>query len=240
MKILNIYLFVGALIVNASAPLMAQQHVLKLTLTDLVIVKLSGSYEYAFNDQISLNINGGWLPERDLFVFDAIIDTDETDFSDDFFLGGISVAPELRFYFGGNAPNGFFLGPYLVYSSYGVSSEYNYFESNTNQTIVADATGFLNSFGGGLLLGYQWILRSNVALDLFLGLGGTSSRLGISVNDDRLSEVDLVEIADEIEDELDFLFFDFDVDIEDDGVRVKAPGVPLPNARFGFAIGYSF
>jgi len=68
---------------------------------------------------------------------------------------GLAITPEVRFYLKNNAPTGLYAAPFLRYQNY----------------TVADGTdkGKYTSFGGGALMGYQWVYGSGFVLDLFFG-----------------------------------------------------------------------
>ena len=80
----------------------------------------------------------------------------------DISLRGFGITPEYRFYLSKShdAPDGAYLAPYIRYQNLT-------FTDKTDNTAGVQ----LNTVGGGLLIGRQWLLgrQDNVALDLFLG-----------------------------------------------------------------------
>ena len=80
----------------------------------------------------------------------------------DISLRGFGITPEYRFYLSKShdAPDGAYLAPYVRYQNLT-------FSDKTDNTAGVQ----LNTIGGGLLIGRQWLLgrQDNVALDLFLG-----------------------------------------------------------------------
>lgn len=68
---------------------------------------------------------------------------------------GLALTPEVRFYVKKNAPRGMYAAPFLKYQDYTITDE--------------EDKGSYRSFGGGLLLGHQWIYNSGFVLDLFFG-----------------------------------------------------------------------
>ena len=72
-------------------------------------------------------------------------------------LRGYGLTPEFRYYVGKKeAMNGFYLGPFLRYQQ---------FKLNDKQ----DNAGKLSTYGGGFLIGNQWIFSRKVTLDAFIG-----------------------------------------------------------------------
>lgn len=78
---------------------------------------------------------------------------------------GLGITPEYRKYLSESkeALQGFYLGPFLRY--YNLS--------------VKDATdkASLSTFGGGVVAGHQWIFRSNVSLDIYLGPSYSAAKI---------------------------------------------------------------
>lgn len=77
------------------------------------------------------------------------IKLDDTKFS------GLAITPEVRFFIKQHAPTGMYAAPFVRYQNYSVSDN--------------EDKGKFNSFGGGILIGHQWIYSSGFTLDLFLG-----------------------------------------------------------------------
>ncbi len=68
---------------------------------------------------------------------------------------GLAITPEARFYFKKEAPAGMYAAPFLKYQNYTVSDGRN--------------KGDYTSFGGGAVMGYQWVYGSGFVLNLFFG-----------------------------------------------------------------------
>ncbi|MET4076618.1 DUF3575 domain-containing protein [Hymenobacter sp. UYCo722] len=84
---------------------------------------------------------------------------------DDVTLSGFAITPEYRFYLSDSkeAPRGFYVGPYLRYRNL----KLKYADNSGGGSQAAEAT--LNTFGGGILIGHQWIFKQRFSLDTFLG-----------------------------------------------------------------------
>lgn len=76
---------------------------------------------------------------------------------DDLKLRGFGITPEFRYYASPKkgAMDGFYLAPFVRYQNYTLSE-------NANK-------GTLSTFGGGLLIGNQWLLKDGINIDLFIG-----------------------------------------------------------------------
>ncbi len=74
-------------------------------------------------------------------------------------INGIFVTPEYRFYLSNSkeAMEGFYVGPYVRYQNLKVED-----------TETADKAT-LSTFGGGVIVGHQWIFKNIFSLDVFLG-----------------------------------------------------------------------
>lgn len=124
-----------------------EKNVLKVNTLSLFLGTGSVFYERGFTDMISGQLGVGYLR------YSAA----GTSFS------GLFLTPEARFYLKKNAIDGFYLGPYLRYQKFTLKND-------------ANAEGSMNSMGGGLVLGRQWITNSGFTMDLFFGghYGSTS------------------------------------------------------------------
>jgi hypothetical protein len=78
---------------------------------------------------------------------------------DDTKLRGFGITPEYRFYLSQSkeAPQGFFVAPFVRYESLNLS------------TNSARDEATLSTFGGGVLIGGQWIFSNIISLDIFGG-----------------------------------------------------------------------
>lgn len=72
---------------------------------------------------------------------------------------GFGITPEYRFYLSDTeAPEGVYVAPFVRYQNFKLEED-DVFASKANFT----------AFGGGLILGKQWIFKEKVVLDLFIG-----------------------------------------------------------------------
>lgn len=142
-------LFVFAMIFAMGTSTYAQQNVIKANLFSVIIKTGSFFYERALDDTKSLQLG---------FYYTGF-SVGDTKFR------GFGITPEFRFYPGEEAPSGFYLAPFLRYQSLSLSADY--YDDVTGQLEEGSAT--LSTFGGGLLIGNQWLFGDVVALDMFIG-----------------------------------------------------------------------
>lgn len=156
---------------------------------------------------------------------------------------GFMFAGEYRFYTKGNAPQGFYLAPYLKLNNNQLDLTGTYSNNITGATNIAAAAGlglFTASVGGNI--GYQWLIADKVAINWnILGLGlGVNRISGDFTADDN------------------GVFNDFRQDVEtfieyfpglrnalltsDNTARTidAAGGFIFPTARVSVSIGYAF
>lgn len=93
-------------------------------------------------------------------------------------LSGFGLTPAYRFYLSNKyqAPAGFYVSPYLRYQYFSLTETYSNFPGTTTNT------GTFRAFGGGLELGYQWIFRDIITLNIFGGIGYATTATSYSDN----------------------------------------------------------
>ncbi|HEX8657421.1 MAG TPA: DUF3575 domain-containing protein [Hymenobacter sp.] len=146
----------GALMANA------QSNALKLNLFSLPVKTASVFFEHAVSDQSSVQLGLAYTG----------FSVGDTDFS------GFSITPEYRFFLTGEAMQGFYIGPFVRYQNYNLSSE-DTFSGSGQQN---EAT--LSTFGGGINLGYQWIFKQRIVLEPFLRTGYSSGSVKVKSGSD--------------------------------------------------------
>ncbi|GIV35991.1 MAG: hypothetical protein KatS3mg032_0370 [Cyclobacteriaceae bacterium] len=80
---------------------------------------------------------------------------------------GFGITPEYRFYLSETeAPEGVYIAPFLRYQSLKLEDDFG-------------SKGTYSGFGGGLILGKQWIFKEKVVLDVFIGPSYSSGTVKI-------------------------------------------------------------
>jgi hypothetical protein len=89
---------------------------------------------------------------------------------------GVRIDPFVRFYLAGKAPKGIYIQGKLVAGYFNSNIEYEYekiTQTDTSTVTIKERKSFL-SFGGGMGLGYQFIIgKPGFPLDLYLGFQNT-------------------------------------------------------------------
>jgi hypothetical protein len=139
-----------AVIMVAGIQANAQSNVVKLNILSLVVKTANISYEKVLNETRSFQIGVAYTGA-------SISETH---------LKGLQITPEYRFYLSEtSAPNGVYAAPWIRYSNLSVES--------------GDSKASLTSFGGGAVIGKQWIFKESISLETFLGPGYSSSSVDV-------------------------------------------------------------
>lgn len=80
-------------------------------------------------------------------------------------LSGLFFTPEYRFYLSNEALNGFYVGPYVRYQNLKLEDK-DYASKGT-----------LTTYGGGVVVGRQWMFSDRITLDIFAGPNYNSKKL---------------------------------------------------------------
>lgn len=147
-------LLIAAGLLLAAGSASAQSNIVKVNVLSPLVRTGSFFYEHKLNDASSLELGG-------LFTSWTVLGTKIT---------GFAITPEYRFYLSANKPalQGFYVGPFLRYQNLTLKAPYQAYDDNGNAT-TQTAEAALNTFGGGVVVGHQWVFRQRFALDTFLG-----------------------------------------------------------------------
>jgi hypothetical protein len=96
--------------------------------------------------------------------------------NDDVKISGLFFTPEYRFALSGEAMNGFYIGPFLRYQNLKIEEKVLDTETPSKAT--------LSTFGGGLVVGRQWLFKDIITLDVFLGPSYNSGKLKVTAGDE--------------------------------------------------------
>lgn len=221
----------------------SSQNVIKVNLMALGMKSISLQYERAFHRKLSGAFGFNFMPSRDLpgfFGSDPMLSKTT--------LSGFSLTPELRFYPGKKeAPRGFYLAPYLRYGKFGTNIPVDALDPLTNRDRTFNFELKYGGFGGGLMIGSQWLIADVVSIDWWI-IGGHygSGTLSGSVSDPYfglLSDAEKSQLEAEIKNEIiisgSSFVKDVNVDITNNSAKVSVK-VPYSGIRSGLTIGYAF
>lgn len=227
-----------------------RKNLVKMNLGGLALKSYNFSFERLLSKKISFIAGYNSMSESKLSdlpmvkkLSEKLLD-EEDDIKDDF--DKITVANkaytgEFRFYTGSHpGARGFYLALYGRYSDTRVNYSYDY-ETNSrtyNLPIKSKVTGF----GGGLLLGTQFIIAKRVALDFYFGGHyGKSKGNGDALTDlTSMTAQEKTELKEELESKVEMNGKQYlTATVTNEGVSVKADG-PLIGLRGGVSIGIAF
>jgi hypothetical protein len=144
-----------------------KNNVIKINLPALAFKNISIQYERKIGRKTSVAVNIHTIPFGKLpfqSAFKNVGGSSDVQYSQ-FKLGSFGIVPEFRYYLGKKgALRGFYVGPFVSYSSYKMNLPINY--NNNTKTGIFD--GKLSAFTGGLQLGAQFKLGKNMILDWWI------------------------------------------------------------------------
>ncbi|WP_164849940.1 DUF3575 domain-containing protein [Mucilaginibacter limnophilus] len=217
----------------------------KWNVLGLASKNISFQYERAVGKKISVALNLGITPKSGLpfkSTIEDIADDDEVSRQ----IGGLktgsfSITPEVRFYMGNSALKGFYLAPYVRYTtnSYELPYKFDSIDSGDGSTFERSifADGNTKVFTGGLMFGSQHKLGGMFYLNWWLG-AGIGSISGKVTGTASLNEQEQQEIRDQLND-IDVPLIDLESQVNNNGVRIDVSGTGI-SARLGLAIGIRF
>lgn len=155
-KLFFTVVIVGSLMASNSAS--AQDNAIKVNIFSPIVRTLNLSYERVLSESSSIQFG---------FYY--------TGFSGaGMQYRGFGITPEYRLYLSeSDAPAGFYVAPFLRYQNITITVE------------ETDDEGTLSTFGGGLVVGKQWVFKERVTLDLFIGPSYNVGDVETDANEDE-------------------------------------------------------
>jgi hypothetical protein len=145
-------LLVLLLAVIASSAFSQKANVIKINIFSPIVKTFNIQYEHKVKADASVQLG----------FFYTGFSVGDTRFS------GIGITPEYRFYLSDTeAPQGVYLAPFLRYQNFTL----------TDSPSLAEAS--LSNFGGGVIIGKQWIFKEKIALDIFIGPSYSSGTVNV-------------------------------------------------------------
>lgn len=143
----KVLLIAALLVAGFAAQAQVRSNAVKLNPLSLVLSTFNVSYEHAIGATKSVQLG----------VFYTGVDLSSVKYS------GIGITPEIRFYLSDDVIDGFYIAPFVRYQNIKISEEIDMDESENAFKS--------NIFGGGALIGRQWMLGSSdrITLDIFFG-----------------------------------------------------------------------
>jgi hypothetical protein len=144
------FLLAAALLVATATGAQAQTNVLKVNIFSPLVKTGSFFFEHKLTESSSAQLGG-------LVTYWKVGDTK---------ISGFALTPEYRMYLSEKkgALRGFYVAPYLRYQNLTLTVN----ETYDNGTVEMGKAK-LNTYGGGVVAGYQLLLKDRFSLDFFLG-----------------------------------------------------------------------
>lgn len=226
--------------------------ILTWTPTSVLFGKATFGVEYLFASNISAKLNGGFVYANAAYansIGPAMADFPEVginvDNADILGFRGYDITPEIRFYLSNkkDAPEGFYLAPFVRYYSYAWTTPNNHSVFRSRSNIVTAGIWQLkySAPNVGMKIGGQNIWDNGFVFGWHLGLG-----LGIASIKISAKEVDNYT-------EADYALLEEDLNAIFGGEAARPPisgssnqqaftssRVPLPVLPFGLSLGYRF
>lgn len=242
----SLIVFVIFLTINIGAS--AQKNVVKWGLDGLINLRFDFEYERALTTKhtVALEVNA-IIPRKLPLVYRGALDLAAIGGSSyaisidnsDWFV--FAVLPQYRFYLTRmDAPNGFYIGAYLKGKWRKLTINGNYHDDN-GVNIDASIRGGANTYGGGVQLGYQVLIKKRFSIDLLLGLGLDHHSLNLSFisQDINADYQEWEQKLDESITTIPIIGKHFKFDAGTDFLKAQFNFL-FPAFRFGLSVGYAF
>jgi len=149
----------------------AQENVLKINIFSPIVKTFNVSYERKLSATGSFQLGAfftSYSPEDTKFSFFTSYSPEDTKFS------GFGITPEYRFYLSETeAPAGVYVAPFVRYQNFKLTEE------------SSASKGTYSSFGGGLVIGKQWIFKEKISIDAFVGPQFSSGNVKVTDGTDN-------------------------------------------------------
>jgi hypothetical protein len=138
------------LILSTSVLYAQPANAFKVNMFSPIVKTGSFFFEHQLNEKASLQLG----------VFYTGFKVVDTKFS------GYGITPEYRLYPSENAISGFYVAPFVRYQSFSLEVKDGYMNDDG---VTEDAKATFSSFGGGIVVGRQWLFGEFITFDMFIG-----------------------------------------------------------------------
>ena len=161
------FLLAASLLSGLSTAASAQTNALKVNILSPLAKTGSFFYEHQVSGHQSVQLGG-------LFTAWSFDDTKIT---------GFALTPEYRVYLSESKPalEGFYFGPFVRYQNLTLTVAEDYPSTGGSSTVEGKAS--LNTYGGGVVAGYQCLFKKRFTLDAFLGPSYNGGSLKVTAGD---------------------------------------------------------
>ena len=199
---------------------------------------LRGEWAYAPKKSLSLLLGIPRPTPAPAFVADKLDLNDATTATTNRFTSFGAIL-EHRFYLGENALRGFYLAPYGRFNNFSVDRT----TINADNQYKTSVKGTIGGLGLGAAAGVQMRLGDFITLDATLvGLDMKWLRGSVTYATDN-PENNLAAFREQVQKtvgDIPFVGSKLSANIEDNAVKVRAPGLPMPAYRFNLSLNFVF
>ena len=152
-----------------SDPAGVPKNIVRWNLSSMALGNYHFTYERAISRKISLSISYRFMPTGTIpfnSYFDNNFQSSDVKFNE-IRVGNSAITPEIRFYLGKGNLKGFYLAPYLRFSTFNASTPVRYTSTTGGVPLdkTGDFTGKVTATSGGIMLGWQFNLSKKLLLD---------------------------------------------------------------------------
>ncbi|WP_298715143.1 DUF3575 domain-containing protein [Chitinophaga sp.] len=230
-------------------------NIVKTNLSSLALNNYSLTYERLLTRKISASLGYRYMPKSALtksMLGETVMDYVKEDGDDDLQnqldklqMSGGALTAEFRFYTGRRpGAKGFYAGIYGRYSNFKYDYPYDYEKPDQTTTLVP-LKGNSSGFGGGVVMGGQFMIAKRVVVDLYI-IGAHYGKMtgkvdGITDLSD-LDEQERTDLKNELEDLVDLGGSEKNItaEVRDDGIRADIRMPFLGVRGLGLTVGFAF
>ncbi|MCC9138197.1 DUF3575 domain-containing protein [Pontibacter silvestris] len=230
-----------------------RKNIVKINLSSLALENYSLSYERSLTRKITFVAGYSFMPKTEVasvFLVEKVTDKfmDEDDETIEYMnlatVASNSLTGEVRFYTGKHpGARGFYLSLYGRYMNAKAAYLYDYEAYDQTYTLPFDGT--IKGFGGGLMIGAQWLIAKRVTFDWYIlgaHYGKTQVSMPVLADLSLMTSEDKDALKEEIESINDHLNgkASLEATVSDRGVNLKGDA-PFAGIRgLGFTLGVAF
>ena len=216
---------------------------IKLNLLGGIYKNISFYYEHSLNNRTSLSLGASFmLPRKNIgnLRFDKVIQ----HYKYSKFMG-FTATPEIKFYADQTAMKGLYLSVYLRVVNLSGDLDFDVVDSGGIKPVwyKLTAQGHFSEYGGGLQLGYQWLIKQRLAIDFFF-IGPKVSRYQLTYEaqerSDNTTDIDWDSIYEDMDHSSQMPFgTSAKITQGTNSIKIRWPFI-TPNIRVGLSVGFCF
>lgn len=232
---------------TSDGALLDGKNIIKVNLTSLSLRNIGLYGERIINNRFSAVLGVSFIPKGNIPYINSlnVLEQGVEGTINNIKINSLAVTPELRIYTGSGYGKGFYFAPYFKYEQFGLSNLSVTFTDNDNvdREIIMD--GNLKTYGGGLMIGYQWLIgrNKNFVIDWSM-LGGHYGKSQGNIHGyyaigtmTAQQQQDVKDNIDETLNDIPLIEHQTTVDSKNANVDIKGPWAFF---RMGLSIGYRF